>query len=198
MQDTRKPTLDEVAERSFGLAMRTARNRLRLSQTALAAELERRHGIKLDGTAITRIERRIHGNEGARAIRLGEAVAIASILELSLDDLVEPGMDQQLRDARLRAKAARDRADAAQHEAAEAWEHVKQLELMAEKHTHQVELEAELGVLQDEMYELQSQIDKLRSREQQDGLADLIDRLLEMSVEESRLSTQLKDFVASP
>jgi uncharacterized protein HemX len=190
--------LDEVAERSFGLAMRAARNRLRLSQTALAAELDRRHGIKLDGTAITRIERRIHGNEGARAIRLGEAVAIASILELSLDDLVEPGMDQQLRDARLRLDAALTQARAAQQAAAQARDHLEQLERMAEKHTHQVELEAELGVLQDEMYELQSQIDKLRSSDDQDGLADLIDRLLEMSVEETRLTAQLKDFVANP
>jgi uncharacterized protein HemX len=197
VQDSRKPTLDEVAERSFGLAMRAARNRLRLSQTALAAELERRHGIRLDGTAITRIERRIHGNEGARAIRLGEAVAIASILELSLDDLVEPGMDQQLRDARLRLDAALTQAAAAQQAAAQARDHLDQLERMAEKHTHQVELEAELGVLQDEMYELQSQIDKLRSSDDQDGLADLIDRLLEMSVEETRLAAQLKDFVAS-
>ncbi len=196
MQDSRKPTLDEVAERSFGLAMRAARNRLHLSQTALAAELERRHGIKLDGTAITRIERRIHGNEGARAIRLGEAVAIASILELSLDDLVEPGMDQQLRDARLRLDAALTQAAAAQQSAAQARDHLEQLERMAEKHTHQVELEAELGVLQDEMYELQSQIDKLRSSDDQDGLTDLIDRLLEMSIEETRLATQLKDFVA--
>src|SRR5882672_10543323 len=107
--------------------MRAARNRLRMSQTALAHELERRHGIKLDGTAITRIERRIHGNEGARAIRLGEAVAIASILELSLDGLVEPGLDQQLKDARLRAEAAEAHARAAREAAAEAREHVHAL-----------------------------------------------------------------------
>jgi chromosome segregation ATPase len=198
VQDTRKPTLDEVAERSFGLAMRAARNRLHLSQTALAAELERRHGIKLDGTAITRIERRIHGNEGARAIRLGEAVAIASILELSLDDLVEPGLDQQLRDARLRLDAAQVQAAAAQHAAAQAREHLEQLERMAEKHTRQVELEAELGVLQDEMYELRARIDEIRASDDQEELAGLIDRLLEMGVEETRLTTQLNDFVATP
>lgn len=177
--------------------MRAARNRLHLSQTALAAELVRRHGIKLDGTAITRIERRIHGNEGARAIRLGEAVAIASILELSLDDLVEPGLDQQLRDARSRVHAAKERADVAKRALREAHSHLEQLERMAEKHTHQVELEAELEVLQDEMYELQSRIDQIRTSEDQDDLAELIDRLLEMSIEETRLTAQLKDFVTS-
>lgn len=198
MQDNRKPTLDELAERSFGLAMRAARNRLRLSQTALAAELERRHGIKLDGTAITRIERRIHGNEGARAIRLGEAVAIASILELSLDDLVEPGLDQQLRDARLRAEAAETQARVARKAAEEARDHVRQLERVAEKHVRQVELEAELGALQDEIYDIQREIEKTRSTDDHDRLGALTDRLLEMTIEETRLSAQLKDFAATP
>jgi hypothetical protein len=198
VQDHQKPTLDEVAERAFGLAMRAARNRLRISQTALAHELERRHGIKLDGTAITRIERRIHGNEGARAIRLGEAVAIASILELSLDDLVEPGLDQQLRDARLRAQAAEAQARETRVAAEQAHEHVRQLERVAEKHTRQLELETELGVLQDEIYELQTEIEQARSAEDQPLLGSLTDRLLEMTLEESRLAAQLKDFVSLP
>ena len=119
-------------------------------------------------------------------------------ISLSKSLFREPGLDQQLRDARLRAEAAETRAAAARAEAAAARDHVQQLERMAEKHTRQVELEAELEVLQDEMYELQAQIDKVRSGGDQDGLADLIDRLLEMSVEESRLSTQLRDFVATP
>jgi hypothetical protein len=195
VQDRRKPTLDEVAERSFGVAMRAARNRMRLSQTALAHELERRHGIRLDGTAITRIERRIHGNEGARAIRLGEAVAIASILELSLDELVEPGLDQQLRDARLRVEAAEVQAAVAQQAAAQAREHLSQLELMAAKHTLQVELEGELGALQDEIYELAAE---LETAENQDRVTELADRLRDMTAEETRLTAQLREFVASP
>jgi hypothetical protein len=198
VQDQPKPTLDELAERAFGLAMRAARNRQRISQTALAHELERRHGIKLDGTAITRIERRIHGNEGARAIRLGEAVAIASILELSLDDLVEPGLDQQLRDARLRAQAAEAQAREARATAEQAHEHVRQLERVAEKHTRQLELEAELGALRDEIYELQTEIEHARSADDQSLLGPLTDRLLEMTLEENRLAAQLKDFVALP
>ncbi|HET9139560.1 hypothetical protein [Actinophytocola sp.] len=195
MQDRRKPTLDEVAERSFGVAMRAARNRMRLSQTALAQELERRHGIRLDGTAITRIERRIHGNEGARAIRLGEAVAIASILELSLDELVEPGLDQQLRDARLRVEAAEAQAAAARQAAAQAREHLDQLELMAAKHTRQVELEAELGALQDEIYDLAAALEAAGDPARATELAE---RLRDMTDEETRLAAQLRDFVAIP
>ncbi|HEU5473608.1 MAG TPA: hypothetical protein VFV67_23420 [Actinophytocola sp.] len=197
MQESAKPALDEVAERSFGLAMRAARKRLRISQTALAHELERRYGIKLDGTAITRIERRIHGNEGARAIRLGEAVAIATILELSLDDLVEPGLDQQLRDARLRAEAADAQARAAQETALQAHEHLRALERVAEKHTRQAEMEAELSALQDEIYELQAEIERSRTDQDHHRLTDLTDRLLDMSNEETRLAAELKDFAAT-
>lgn len=196
MQD-QKPTLDEVAERAFGHAMRAARKRLGLSQTALAHELERRHGIRLDGTAITRIERRIHGNEGARAIRLGEAVAIATILELSLDDLVEPGLDQQLRDARLRAQDAEAQARAARQVADQALEHVRQLERVAERHTRQAEMEAELSALQDEIYDLQKEIEHLRSAEDHDRLDELSNRLLDMTTEETRLTAELKDFIAT-
>jgi transcriptional regulator with XRE-family HTH domain len=186
--------LDELAERSFGLAMRAARNRLRMSQTALAHELERRHGIRLDGTAITRIERRIHGNEGARAIRLGEAVAIASILDLSLDGLVEPGLDQQLKDARLRAEAAEDHARTAHRAAAEAREHVQALERLAERHTRHLELEAELGVLQDEIYDVRAELERSEDRNR---VATLTGRLLDMAVEETRLTAELKDFAGA-
>ena len=197
VQESAKPPLDEIAERSFGLAMRAGRKRLRMSQTALAQELERRYGIRLDGTAITRIERRIHGNEGARAIRLGEAVAIAAILELSLDDLVAPGLDQQLRDARLRTEAADAQVRTARDAADLAHEHLRALEQAAARHTRQAELEAELSALQDEIYDLQAEIERGRSAEDPDRHGALTDRLLEMTNEETRLAGELKDFAAT-
>jgi hypothetical protein len=183
--------LDELAERSFGLAMRAARNRLHLSQTALAQELERRHRIKLDGTAITRIERRIHGNEGARVIRLGEAVAIASILGLSLDELVEPGLDQQLRDARLRVEAAERQVREAELVAAQARAHAEELERLAGQHHRQVELEAELSMLQDEMDTLREEMTRKRLAHDQDGMTELAERLLDLTDEENRLTDTL-------
>jgi hypothetical protein len=191
VQDRQEPTLDELAERSFGLAMRAARNRLHLSQTALAQELERRHRIKLDGTAITRIERRIHGNEGARVIRLGEAVAIASILGLSLDELVEPGLDQQLRDARLRVDAAERQVREAELLVAQARAHAEELERLAGQHHRQVELEAELSLLQDEMDTLREEMTRKRLAHDHDGMTELAERLLDLTDEENRLTDAL-------
>lgn len=113
MQDQREPTVDALVERAFAAEMRRLREERGMSQTRLAKELDERYSIKIDGTAITRIERRVHDKAGARAILLGEAVAIAGILGISIDDLTSPSMARQLKEARRRLEefeSQRDRA----------------------------------------------------------------------------------------
>ncbi len=68
--------------RAFGDALRRAREERRWSQRRLAEEIAR-YGVKLDASAITRIER------GTREVKLREANAIARCMHLLLDDLVE-------------------------------------------------------------------------------------------------------------
>lgn len=65
----------------FGDMMREARQKLRWSQRQLAEALQKA-GLKIDPSAITRIE------NGQREPKLREAVAISDILDLTLDDLV--------------------------------------------------------------------------------------------------------------
>lgn len=64
-------------ESLFGRAVRAARQERRWSQRELSEQV--RHTVKLDPTAITRIE------TGERNVRLEEAVALADALDLSLD-----------------------------------------------------------------------------------------------------------------
>ncbi|ORI17407.1 hypothetical protein BH686_26280 [Rhodococcus erythropolis] len=65
----------------FGDMMRVARQKLRWSQRQLAEALQKA-GLKIDPSAITRIE------NGQREPKLREAVAISDILDIKLDDLV--------------------------------------------------------------------------------------------------------------
>lgn len=66
---------------SFGRNVRAARERKGWSQRELASALQK-HGLKLDPSAVTRIER------GAREAKLREAVAIAECLSVDLRELV--------------------------------------------------------------------------------------------------------------
>lgn len=65
-------------EATFGQQLRARRERLNITQSTVAMNLALFHGIKLDATAITRIEK------GSRAIRLNEAVAIADVVDAPL------------------------------------------------------------------------------------------------------------------
>jgi transcriptional regulator with XRE-family HTH domain len=97
MQDQRDPTQpDDLAprpspQRAFALRMRRLRDERGMSQTALAKALES-YGIKLDGTAITRIEKNSAGSRGkdARIISLNEAVAISEVLNTSIENMLRP------------------------------------------------------------------------------------------------------------
>ena len=55
-----------------------------MSQAELAERLHAQHGIRLDPTAITRIER------GNRTIRFNEVVALSDVLSIALYDLIRP------------------------------------------------------------------------------------------------------------
>lgn len=93
-------------------------DRPNLTQTTLAQLLEQRDGLRLDPSAIARLEK------GQRSIRLNEAVAISEIFGLTVDEMLWPTApaDEQLRRAddlarrtELRALFAVAEHDAAQH-----------------------------------------------------------------------------------
>lgn len=66
----------------FGEQAKQSRLRAGLTQQQLSDRLHHEAGVSLDTSAITRIE------AGQREPRLGEAIAIAKVLEFGLDDLV--------------------------------------------------------------------------------------------------------------
>lgn len=85
-------------ESKFGLNVRDARKAQGISQRALAERLAE-VGLTIDASAITRLEK------GSRAIRLGEALAIAEALSTDLEELLGP--DPKRRMEMLRAEANR-------------------------------------------------------------------------------------------
>lgn len=91
--------LTESTEATFSKRVREERESAGLSQTELARKLDG-HGLKLDPTAITRLER------GSRAIRLGEAVAIAEVLGQPLPEMLRPRIESALAEAEWRAQQA--------------------------------------------------------------------------------------------
>lgn len=135
VQDQREPTVDVLVERAFAAEMLRLREERGMSQTRLAQELEQRYGIKIDGTAITRIERRVHDKAGARALTLGEAVAIAGILGISIDGLTNPTMDikRLLEQARHSLDVARERLQRTETEYNNALREFEQMRIIAMK-----------------------------------------------------------------
>jgi transcriptional regulator with XRE-family HTH domain len=95
--------VQETPEARFAQRLRQAREAAGLSQVQLAALLGERHGIRIDGTAITRMEK------GRRMVRLNEAAGLADILHIRLFDLLLPLPDELLavHPDRLRERAAR-------------------------------------------------------------------------------------------
>ncbi len=75
--------VEQTFEKAFGARVRDARDGMQWSQRKLAEELERL-GVKLDPSAVTRIER------GTREVKLREAAAIATALGVKLEDLAPP------------------------------------------------------------------------------------------------------------
>jgi transcriptional regulator with XRE-family HTH domain len=96
----------ERPELTFARRMRELRESLGMPQTHVATTLKLIHGIKIDPTAITRIER------GTRTLRLDEAVAIASVLDHTVDEMLRPALppEEQLLQAEQEIEPARWRA----------------------------------------------------------------------------------------
>lgn len=90
MHDELFPDLvrDENFAGSFGGRLRTERESRNLSQRKLAEELMR-FGVKLDPSAIARIE------SGAREVKLREAGAIARALHMMVDDLMPSNREDE-------------------------------------------------------------------------------------------------------
>lgn len=93
-------------ESVFAARLRQAREAAGMTQPQLATRLYEESGIRLDPSAITRMER------GNRMIRLNEAVHLSAILGIKLWDLVvsKPpffaGLDPRDQEAQKRALAA--------------------------------------------------------------------------------------------
>lgn len=74
---------EQTFDKSFGVRVKEARDKRKWSQRKLAEELAVL-GVKLDPSAVTRIER------GSREVKLREAAAIAAALAVPLQDLAPP------------------------------------------------------------------------------------------------------------
>jgi len=90
MQDQPPQSATETRslEQVFATRMRELRRRKAWSQAELAERLFTEHGIKLDDSAITRIEKNAEGASGARILRLGEAFGIADTLGVEIHELL--------------------------------------------------------------------------------------------------------------
>lgn len=109
--------------------MRELREARGLSQASLAELLAGVHDIKLDGTAITRMER------GGRTIRLSEAAAIAALFSVTLDQMLSPALpvEEALRRAEDHYAQAKAVAEAATLESVLAEDRVNRLAEIAQQ-----------------------------------------------------------------
>ena len=97
-------TTGERLERLFAKHMLESRERQGMSQAALARRLYDEFGIKLDSSGITRIERHAKRAEGARSLRLTEALAIAKILGEDINRMLQPSVSLKERRSRVFAE----------------------------------------------------------------------------------------------
>jgi transcriptional regulator with XRE-family HTH domain len=95
-------------ELTFARRVRELREALGLSQIQLATTLTLK-GVKIDPTSITRLEK------GTRGVRLDEAVAIAEVLDRTVDEMLRPVLPpgEQVVQAEKQAEQARWRAASA-------------------------------------------------------------------------------------
>lgn len=187
VQDQREPTVDVLVERAFATEMLRLREDRGMSQTRLAQALEERYGIKIDGSAITRIERRVHDKAGARALTLGEAVAIAGILGISIDGLTDSTRDlpKQLDETRRRLEQWRARRDSADAEYNALLREYEQLRVIAatfapprkDVASRRAELRKHRVYMLGRMNDLQAELAKLDSETDPDEYANVSERL---------------------
>lgn len=116
-------------EAMFAQRVREVREKVGMSQVVLALKLTTRLGTKVDDSAITRLEK------GSRGIRLGEAVAIASALDMTVDEMLRPALPitEQIQNAERHAQLTEWRAAEAQGEHAAARARLERLRANAER-----------------------------------------------------------------
>jgi transcriptional regulator with XRE-family HTH domain len=106
------------AEEAFGAQVRFAREAREWTQDALARHLRDASGVSMDQAAVARLEL------GKRAIRLNEAVALASLLGLDLKQYggkIAPLSDEQYPEALEHL----DKVQALEQQASDALTHVR-------------------------------------------------------------------------
>lgn len=86
------------SEQRFGTRVRTLRKNLEKSQQDIAEALAARHGLNLHQTAVAKIE------AGTRPVKLTEALAIADVLGVHVDELLDRPQDSSAADQQLRAE----------------------------------------------------------------------------------------------
>lgn len=124
-----RPT--EPPESTFARRMREEREHKGISQAHVSMQLALFSGVKVDSTAITRIEK------GTRRISLDEAVGIAEALDVSLDYLLEPAptsdLDEQIEVARKEQEQVELHLHDAQARAARGHDRLRALEAERER-----------------------------------------------------------------
>lgn len=120
----------------FARRMREERTRAGLAQAEIARRITSRLGVTIDGSAVTRIEKR------ERVVRLDEAVAIAEVLGVPITQLLSDTDPTAERIGELDEELAqhRWRADQSQRELEQARESIAAVEreiaaLKAQKHS---------------------------------------------------------------
>ncbi|WP_280909305.1 helix-turn-helix transcriptional regulator [Leucobacter exalbidus] len=108
----------------FARRLREERVRIDMSQAELAQKLSVHYDIKLDASAVARIER------GERGVKLDEAVGIAQILDTELEALLDSAtsIDRALRRQRTELALAKVKLAAMQDEVTELALNVENLE----------------------------------------------------------------------
>ncbi len=98
----------------FGRRLREERERARLTQAELGQRMAEIMTVKVDPSAVSRIE----GASAGRVLKFDEAVAAAQALDVPLASLVsdEPPETARLRELREALQRERNRADAAEAE----------------------------------------------------------------------------------
>jgi hypothetical protein len=142
----REKQLNTQVERMFATRMKQRREELGVSQATLAQTLAAHYDIKIDSTAITRIEQNATAKPGARVIRLGEAAAIADCLQTTLPDMLRnvPPLWEQVQEARQELSQATELEMAAIADKARAADRLARLEQRYREETKQAQALADL------------------------------------------------------
>lgn len=126
------PLWEKSPEAIFATRLREIRQIRGLSQQEIANRLAKFYGIRLDATAVTRIEKNAINDSEARMIRLTEAVAIANVIGVRLNDMLHAALsiEDELGQARLELEACEQQADYSQHRVEEASRRIEILQRM--------------------------------------------------------------------